>query len=336
MQPALERLRSILILRYSALGDVVLATSVLDPLRERYPDAKIEWVVDSNYAPLLDGLPQLHRVHRLKLRSRGALRRLIGEVQGRFDVAIDLQNKVRTRVLSFAASERTVRFVKRGPVEAAMSLLGREQIIDRVRTTEMYAEALAPLGVTGPGPLHISVSEAARTEAAKVMAGCTRAPVTIAPGSRWATKRWGPEKFARVAEALHSAGEVIALAGGPGDVETLNAFRSACRVPISADLSALSVEGLAAAIGASKLLVACDSGPVHIATALGVPSVVVFGPTSIRRWGPPAPSISVSLQLSCSPCTNHGLELCPLGHHNCMRQLEPEAVIDAALRLRSG
>lgn len=332
MQPASAQLRSILILRYSALGDVVLATSILDPLRARFPEAQIEWAVDSAYAPLLEGLPQLARVHAFKPKRRGSLRRVLADVQGRFDLAIDLQNKLRTRLLAFAASERTIRYVKRSPGEALLSVFGRDVVLNKERTTDLYAQALAPLGIETAGRVQISLSERARAEAAEAMLAVRGKPVAIAPGSRWAAKRWPPDRFARVAEAMHERGAELVLIGGPGDADVLEVFRRECRAPLAADLSSLSVEGLAAGIARSRLLIACDSGPVHIATAVGVPSVVVFGPTSVRRWAPPPPSVAVSLELSCSPCTNHGMNECPLGHHNCLRTLEPARVITAAER----
>ena len=67
---------------------------------------------------------------------------------------------------------------------------------------------------------------------------------------------------------------------------------------------------------------ACDSGPVHLAAALGIPALVLFGPTSAVRWAPPPPGRALSLGLACQPCSNHGGERCPLGHHDCLRRLE--------------
>jgi heptosyltransferase-2 len=78
------------------------------------------------------------------------------------------------------------------------------------------------------------------------------------------------------------------------------------------------------------LLVACDSGPVHLATAVGTPVLALFGPTSPARWGPPPPGRSLSLGLPCAPCTNFGGERCPLGHHRCLADLEVAPVVAAA------
>jgi heptosyltransferase-2 len=99
---------------------------------------------------------------------------------------------------------------------------------------------------------------------------------------------------------------------------------------VAADLSALSIDALAAAIARLDRLVACDSGPVHLATAVGTPVLALFGPTAAARWGPPPPGRALTLGLACSPCSNHGGDRCPEGHHRCMEDLAPAAVLDAA------
>ena len=157
--------------------------------------------------------------------------------------------------------------------------------------------------------------------------------VAVAPGARWATKRWPAERFAAVADALARDGHRIVLCGGPPDRDAFAAFRAAARSKVAADLSFLPLDALAAALARVRLLVACDSGPVHLATAVGTPVLAIFGPTSATRWGPPAPGRALSLSLACAPCSNHGGDYCPEGHHRCLRDLAPEAVLAASREL---
>jgi lipopolysaccharide heptosyltransferase II len=320
----------ILVLRYSALGDVVLATSVLDPLRGAFPGAAIEWVTAPHYAPLLEGLPQLAAVHRLPKGTSAAVT-LRRELSGKFDLAIDLQNKVRSAFVARGAAERRVAFRRRTTGEALKAAFGgNDPPIVRAHQTVLYAEALASLGVTGPGRTHVHLSDAARAEAAKALGRVRRPVVAVAPGATWATKRWSPARFAEVADRLAGDGAAIALAGGPADREALAAVRGAMRAPIAADLSSLSVEGLAAALAAVDLLVSCDSGPVHLAAAVDTPVLALFGPTSHVRWGPPAPGRVLRTAPPCSPCSNHGAASCPQGHHRCLESLEALTVLGAA------
>ncbi|HEY7723852.1 MAG TPA: glycosyltransferase family 9 protein [Anaeromyxobacteraceae bacterium] len=320
----------VLVLRYSALGDVVLATSVLGPLRERFPAAAIEWVTDPLYAPLLEGLPELAAVHRIERDGPSSAVALRDRLRRRFDVAIDLQNKFRSRLVARAAAPRRLTFRRRSAGRALLALLGSDRPLSRAHATALYAEALAPLGVAGPGPLRVHLSRTARAVAADALAGVRGPVVAIAPGARWATKRWPAERFAAVADALAAHGASVVLAGGPADREAFAAFRAAARAPVAADLSPLPIDGLAAALALCRLLVACDSGPVHLAGAVGTPALALFGPTSPVRWAPAPPGRALTLGLPCAPCSNHGGEICPEGHHRCLGDLGADTVAAAA------
>jgi heptosyltransferase-2 len=320
----------ILVLRYSALGDVVLATSVLDPLLKAFPGASIEWVTDALYAPLLTGLPEIAAVHALGREGPHAAIAMRDRLRRRFDLAIDLQNKVRSALVARAAAPRHITFRRRSTGGALLALLGSDRPLSRVHATQLYAEALAPLGVRGPGPLRIHLSRSAQGLAADALARGRKPIVAIAPGARWTTKRWPAERFAAVAEALAADGASIVLAGGPGDRDAFAAMCAHLRAPVAADLSPLPIDGLAAALARAQLLIACDSGPVHLAAAVGTPALALFGPTSTVRWGPPPPGRALSLGLACSPCSNHGGDYCPEGHHRCLADLGADTVIAAA------
>ncbi len=324
---------SILVVRYSALGDVVLATSVLEPLRRRFPEARIEWVTDPLYAPLLEGLPELAGVHRLTRGGADGAWALAARLRGRFDVAIDLQNKPRSALVARAAAPVRAAFRRRSVLQAIRSLVGSDPPLVRAHQTRLYAEALAPLGVTEPGRTKVALSAQARALAADALEGVDGSIVAVAPGARWATKRWAAERFAAVADALAREGHRIVLCGGPPDRDAFAAFSAAARSKVAADLSFLPLHALAAALARVRLLVACDSGPVHLATAVGTPVLALFGPTSSARWGPPAPGRALSLSLPCAPCSNHGGDYCPEGHHRCLRDLAPEAVLAASREL---
>jgi ADP-heptose:LPS heptosyltransferase len=322
-------LRSVLVIRYSALGDLVLATSVIDPLRARFPEARIEWVTSPAYAPLLEGLPGIERVHRLAGGIRQAVE-LGMRLRGRFDLAIDLQNKVRSAVVARAAGRRQIAFRRRTGSQAALAVLGIDPPVRGPHATTLYAEALRPLGIDRPGRTQVALPGTARDAAAQALSGAARPRVAIAPGASLATKMWPAERFAAVADALAGDGASIVLAGGPGDREALGRFRAAVRAPVAGDLTSLPVEGLAAGLAAVDLLVACDSGPVHLAGAVGTPALVVFGPTSEERWGPRPPGEAVRLAVDCAPCSNHGGARCPEGHHRCMAELPADVVATRA------
>jgi heptosyltransferase-2 len=317
----------ILVIRYSALGDVVLATSLLEPLRAAYPDARIEWVTSAPYAPLLRGLPEIAEVHVLGSEGDESPWALAQRLRGRFDIALDLQNKVKSALIAAAAAPRRASFRRRTLGQSLLSLFGQDPPLVRAHQTRLYAESAAHLGLAGPGRVKIALSGRAKALADDALQGLAGPIVALAPGARWATKRWPAERFAAVGDALVSQGIRIVLAGGPGDRDAFAAYRAAARGRVAADLSFLPLDALAAALARVQLLVACDSGPVHLATAVGTPVLALFGPTSATRWGPPPPGRSLALGLRCSPCSNHGGEVCPERHHRCLADLTPEAVL---------
>ncbi len=321
---------NILVVRTSALGDVVLATSILEPLRARFPRARIEWVTDALYAPLLDGLPEIAQVHRLGREGLTSAAAVAARLRGRFDFAIDLQNKLRSALVARSAAPLRAAFRRRTALRALLSLFGSDPPLVRAHQTRLYAEALAPLGFFEPGRMKVSLSPQAHALAADALQGVAEPAIAIAPGARWATKRWPAERFAAVADALAAEGYAIVLCGGPSDRDAFAAFRAASRARVAADLSFLPIEALAAAIARVQLLVACDSGPVHLATAVATPVLALFGPTSTARWGPPPPGRALAIGLPCAPCSNHGGDYCPEGHHRCLADLAPEAVLAAA------
>ena len=120
------------------------------------------------------------------------------------------------------------------------------------------------------------------------------------------------------------------LIGGPGDTEKLSAIKKYLPHTKIYDTCDLGIEELAGVICQLEALVGVDTGPLHLARLLAIRTLALFGPTSIRRWGPGpfegSRHVSMSLGLPCQPCSNHGGESCPLRHHDCMKDLAPEQV----------
>ncbi|MEO7038404.1 MAG: glycosyltransferase family 9 protein, partial [Gemmatimonadaceae bacterium] len=154
--------------------------------------------------------------------------------------------------------------------------------------------------------------------------------VALAPGSVWATKRW--PYYAQLAQALAPRFR-IAIVGGAADrseAASIANFSGAQGV-VDGTVS-LSLLASSELIRRAKLLVTNDSAPQHLASAMGTPTITIFGPTvEAFGFGPLAPhSISLGLDaLACRPCHHHGPPRCPLGHWRCMRELGVDAVVDA-------
>lgn len=344
------RPRRILVVRLTALGDVLLATPAARALRAAQPQARIEWLTHAAYAPLLEGLPFVDEVLRYDPRRdrgvRGSLSLWRALRQRRYDAVIDLQHKPRTSLLSGVSGARLQIAARRRTLRGLVAAgLGRDRPLRGPHQTLRYLQAMAPL-LGGPppadaalaGPLQIALAEPARAAAeAEVdkLLGGPRAPlVALAPGAAHATKRWSPARFAEVGRALAAEGRELVLLGGPADAAELDELRAGLGALPAIDARWLDLPALAVLLSRCQLAVSNDSGPVHLAQAVGVPVVDLFGPTSPERWGPRGPvTRSLSLRLACSPCTNHGGDHCPLGHHDCLRTLPAAAVLGAAREL---
>jgi lipopolysaccharide heptosyltransferase II len=340
------RPRRILVVRLSALGDVLLATPAVRALKAAQPQARIDWLTHAAYAPLLEGLPFVDEVVPYRPGDDGGVRgsaRLWSRIRGRrYDAVIDLQRKPRTALLSLASGARLMLAAHRrtlGGMTAAG--LGRDRPLRGPHQAQRYMQAIGSLlGVpVEPGPLQIGLAPKTRAEAdaevEKLLGGAREPLVALAPGAAHATKRWSPARFAEVGRALCEGGRrELVLVGGPADAAELDALRAGLGALPAIDARWLELPALAVLLARCQFVISNDSGPVHLAQAVGVPVVAVFGPTSPERWAPRGPqSRAVSLGLACSPCTNHGGAHCPLGHHDCLRRLDVETVVRAAREL---
>lgn len=332
----------IVVVRLTALGDVLLATPALEAISLAHPGATLTLVTRPRYGPLVTGLPFVDQV--VEWRERESVADLVAEVlrTGPVDLYVDLQHKLSTVRLGWALEPaRRIAFRRRTLLGGLRSLLGREPPLSGRHASRLYLDVLARAGIEvppGDGALQprIALAPVAGNQTQEVLSS-SRPRVGIAPGARWATKRWAPERFALVADRLvEEHGASIVLLGGVDDAAALESCAQAMQSRPAAQTLDLELPGLAALLEELDLLVTNDSGPGHLASALGVPVLGIFGPTAESRWAPSSPgSRVVHTDLDCRPCTNHGSARCPLHHHRCMLDLDPEAVFQVAAQVLS-
>jgi heptosyltransferase-2 len=203
--------------------------------------------------------------------------------------------------------------------------------VPRMRTGHEVERLLALTGRSAGGVPAISIALGAEDEAAAgrwlAEQGVPAEFTAMAPGSIWGTKRWPyyPELAASV------EGPIVVI-GGPEDAELGRRIVAAAPGRAWSAAGALSLRGSAALIRRARALVTNDSAPLHLASAVGTPVVALYGPTAPELgFGPRGPR-SLALGhagLRCRPCSAHGPQVCPLGHHRCMRELPAETVAEA-------
>ena len=192
---------------------------------------------------------------------------------------------------------------------------------------DRYAALLRPLGVPAPRA-HDALIEAPPDAVARAAAGVprNRPLLGIVPGcANGPAKQWPPARFAELAElAARRWGALPMLLGGPGDLATIAAVRDRCGVPCLEMAADLDILDMTAALALCWAVVSNDTGPAHLAAALGRPTVVLFGPTDPSRTRPRGARVRiVSASVFCQPC---GAQVCPLDHR-CLEELTCDAVV---------
>jgi heptosyltransferase-2 len=338
---------SLLVRATNWLGDAVMTTPALAAVREGFPDARIVLLARPLVAELFRHHPDVDEVmlYERPGRHEGALGRLrlAGEVRRRrFDGALLLQNAFDAAMIAFLARipERAGyptdgrRILLTVPVPLTPAILERHEV-------EYYLCLLDGLGVPRPVPaaLKLAVTEEERETMATRLAsfGIERgAPiVAINPGATYGSaKRWYPDRFAAVADALSAEWSArVVVVGSTAEAPLAGEIEAATRSPLANLAGKTTVRELMALLSLSSFLVTNDSGPMHIGAALGVPLVAIFGPTDWRRTSPwTSLAKVVRVEIDCSPCR---LRVCDRGHE-CMLGVTPGMVIDAARQLLPG
>jgi lipopolysaccharide heptosyltransferase I len=295
------------IVKLSALGDVVHAMPVAVALRNGVPGVRISWLVEARYAPILREHPALDDVIAIDTRRwRGARRptdvaRVLGEVAGlkhrlagsRFDVALDLQGLLKSGILT-RATGAPVRagFVASRCRERANALFTNRRIAPPAtarHVVDHYLAVLDAISVPYLPQCEFQVPDDATANAA--IAGFLAASgvkprdrvVVINPGAARPEKRWPAERFQEVTRELltGSHARVIVL-WGPAEAETARTIAG-----VGATLAPpTDLPAMVALLRRATVVLSADTGPLHVAAALGIPCVGLFGPTSAARNGP--------------------------------------------------
>jgi ADP-heptose:LPS heptosyltransferase len=313
----------ILIVRLSHLGDVVCTLGVHHALHAAYPSAEIAWVVQPEFAQLVDGLPGLERVFHFD--RRGGWRawpRLRRALRGfRPDLAVDAQGNLKSAAVTLASgAPRRASWSRsdwREPLGALVvndaappTPAGRPHALDRVEVLARHVSRSGGLVLrTDPGLSDAEVERGEELYAEEL--GARERAILIHLSSTEDVRGWPLERWAETVDALVSAGRPTLVLSGPAEQELGRALRE--RTPGAAHrVGQRGLRTLAALFGAAArrggVLVACDSGPMHVAWTVGLPVVLLAGPQDARRTGPwpavggPHRVVRAALPPDCAPC----------------------------------
>jgi lipopolysaccharide heptosyltransferase II len=338
----------ILVTRLKYIGDIVLTTPIIRSLRTACPQAFIAYLGERSAVSLLEHNPSLNEIIPFDYSRPSVLEqlRVARLLRGRnFDLVIDLFSNPRSALLSYVTG---------APTRVGLQRRGRGRLYT-VRVTpdaqpltavEFHHQFLRAVGIK---PSHsdteVFLTEAERLDAERWLLCLTEAQdvppervkfIGIHPGATWPAKRWLPERFAELADGLSRQTERhILVTAGPQEGDIVREIRRCARSKLHI-LENLPLRRLAAVIARCALFISNDAAPMHIAAAVGTPTIGLFGPGEEEIWFPylrERGCVALRKDVPCHPCH---LDICNRagnGYMECMKLLTVEDVLEAAARL---
>ncbi len=326
----------ILLIKPSSLGDIVHAFPVVSAIKAQWPGSHITWVVKRQWADLVERAEGIDRVWPVEMTMRSWIREGRALRAQRFDLAIDLQGLFRSGVLArFSGAPTRIGFANGREGSPWLYTQCVPVLNPDIHAVDRYLSIAAALGVPLPDKPRFEF-RLLEKDLAIVRELCLRRGFSVDKpwvamniGARWPTKRWPPESFAAVVDQLHETHrDPVVMIGGADERAYTNRVRALTDRPLI-DLSGeIPLGYLPALLSTATAMVTNDSGPMHIAAALRVPVVAIFGPTSAARTGPYGDGHQVlTSRIPCSPCFSrvcrHDPEL------ECLHLIKPTHVVDA-------
>jgi heptosyltransferase-1/heptosyltransferase-2 len=332
----------ILIIKPSSLGDVATTLPLLCDLRSAHPHAQIDWLLHPAFNALVEKHDALHALLPFDRKKLGAwfykpssfkaLRRLLRTLRKtKYDAVIDAQGLLRSAIFTRLTSA-PIRIGFGDAREAAPLAYthkvwlpegGKKMLaVDRMRALGK------PLGTTpqAPADFRLPLQPAAVEKAAALLPADDF--VTIIPGARWNTKRWPLDRYTQIVQNLLAQGDTVLLLGSPDEQPLCDQIQASIENRKSKLENLKNLAGktdlatMSALLARTRLLIANDSGPLHVAAALATPAVALYGPTNPAFVGPHGQLQNVLRHdVPCFPCRHRDCS-----HHSCMNGLTTDAV----------
>ena len=320
---------SILLVRFSSIGDVVLTTPLVRALRRRHPEAELSFITKRALVPLVSDNPNLTRVVALEPDEpvRHLARRLtsLAPTHG-----LDLHGSLRSRALRLLVPGQWAGYRKRKLARGWLISTKLDWYGAHVPVPERYFEAARHLDVRPDGgPPDFAVGPQARARVDEWIRGEgleRQSLAVLAPGAAHFTKRWPAGHWAALAGRLTARGMTPVRVGGSADRGIASQIDGVRTVA-----GTFSLQETGALLARARVVVSGDTGVMHMASGVGAPVVALFGPT-VRQFGfMPYEARATVLErpLDCRPCSAMGSSRCPMGHHRCLDDIAP-AEVDAA------
>ena len=317
-------------IRFSSLGDIVLTTPLLTSIKAQYPETQIVYVTKRHFASILREDPRIDTF--IELDSSTSLFSLLAALRAqKIDGILDLHGKWRglaTR-LSHPLTPSAL-LTKPNRLEQFLVRRGLTTFRPKYPIVERYYQAADKLFQAPLERSKLSM-HVPKTASERLLRTISRSPkqlkdaVVIGPGAQWETKRWPIERHIELCQALRARGVHVMACGSPDESTLLERLSRDGGVDV---LPHVTLELLPALLSSVRAFIGHDSGPMHIARALGTPTIALFGSTPSSQFDFTGHQLVENPQ-SCSPCHSYGRKSCPKDHFACMRSIETAQVVQA-------
>lgn len=338
----------ILVFNPSFLGDSVLTTPLIKAVKHYFNDSIVDFCVRPENVPLFEGLDIINEVipfdKRKSAKGVSGIFRFAREIKKRdYDIIISCHKSLRsTLTLAFSGVLLRVGFRESACSYLYTETVSRDMQLHEVERNLMLLQPLVEdfdldkvKKIAGTAEVFVDERLVENIKIYMKSIFSQRRLVGINPGSVWETKKWLSDRFAKVCDKLYEKGCICVLYGAPTDLSSCNDVQEKAKHPVLNLCGRLPLGQLPSYIKAMDLLITNDSGPLHIASAVGTPSVAIFGPTvkSLGFFPYDTKSVVVEKDISCRPCGLHGGHKCPQGHFKCMKDIDDETVFKEARKV---
>lgn len=321
--------RKFLVIRPGGIGDAVLLMSSIRSIRDSFPDAFIAVLAEKRNSAVFSMCSEVNEVFNYDCAGD-----LIYVLLHKYDVVIDTEQW-------YYLSAVIARLV-RSPVKIGFGTNERRRMFTHdipydmdVYEADNFLALLKSLGVDcqrGIGTVTLKLTHESLAKADQLLQSlCSKPFVVVLPGSSMPEKCWGADRFSSVSRHLEEEGYKVVVVGGREDHADGELIAGAAGLNLAGKTT---LPETAAVLARSRLVICGDSGVLHIAAGLGVPTVSLFGPSSEVKWAPRGDNhVVLNRHVPCSPCSRFGtIPPCPI-NVRCMKEITPEEVVEAARRL---
>ncbi|MBI5573050.1 MAG: lipopolysaccharide heptosyltransferase II [Elusimicrobia bacterium] len=312
-----------MIIRLSSIGDIVLATPLLRCLRKKYPSAQIDFIIKKKYSEILSANPYISNL----ILFDGDLLKFAKKIRNeKYDFILDIHNNSRSFLLTLFSGAKILKYKNYMFKKFLLTEFGLNFYKEKVPVFQRYLKTAESLGVSYDNKgLDFVIDKNAENKFEQIRRDQC---IGICPVAVWKTKRWHKEKFIELAKKIIERYNYnILIFGGKDDFEYCEDIKKQIGNK-SENLSGLSLQESAVALKKCKYLLTNDTGLMHIAEALKIPTISIFGSTAEEFGFYPQSEKSkiISKNYFCKPCSTKGSGKCPVGDFRCMTGISVEEV----------